>query len=192
MGTAHGMSIRFSEGNVRSMGRSATGVKGITLDDQDAVIGMDVVDAELDVLIVTAKGYGKRTPVNDYRMQTRGGKGIKTINVTEKNGAVVSLKMVKTEEDLMIITSSGTLIRMSMDGISTMGRYTQGVKLIHIREEDAVATVSRIDKNEEEPDEDNVEAAEAGVSSDSESALEEGLTSGAEADVQGEDSGSEE
>ena len=146
MGTAHGMSIRFSEGNVRSMGRSATGVKGITLDDQDAVIGMDVVDTDLDVLIVTAKGYGKRTPVSDYRMQTRGGKGIKTINVTEKNGAVVSLKMVKTEEDLMIITSSGTLIRMSMDGISTMGRYTQGVKLIHIREDDAVATVSRIDK----------------------------------------------
>ncbi len=86
-------------------------------------------------------------------MQTRGGKGIKTINVTEKNGAVVSLKMVKTEEDLMIITSSGTLIRMSMEGISTMGRYTQGVKLIHIRDEDAVATVSRIDKNEDEPDE---------------------------------------
>jgi len=192
MGTAHGMSIRFSEGNVRSMGRSATGVKGITLDDQDAVIGMDVVDADLDVLIVTAKGYGKRTPVSDYRMQTRGGKGIKTINVTEKNGAVVSLKMVKTEEDLMIITSSGTLIRMSMDGISTMGRYTQGVKLIHIREEDAVATVSRIDKNEEEPDEDNDEATESGASSDTELNLEEGMASEAEADVQDDDSGSEE
>ncbi|MDR6727162.1 DNA gyrase subunit A [Paenibacillus amylolyticus] len=163
MGTAHGMSIRFSEANVRSMGRSATGVKGITLDTDDVVIGMDVVDQELDVLIVTAKGYGKRTPVSDYRMQTRGGKGIKTINVTEKNGAVVSLKMVKTEEDLMIITSSGTLIRMSMEGISTMGRYTQGVKLIHIRDEDAVATVSRIDKNEDEPDEllEELEAGEA-------------------------------
>lgn len=163
MGTAHGMSIRFSEANVRSMGRSATGVKGITLDTDDVVIGMDVVDQDLDVLIVTAKGYGKRTPVSDYRMQTRGGKGIKTINVTEKNGAVVSLKMVKTEEDLMIITSSGTLIRMSMEGISTMGRYTQGVKLIHIRDEDAVATVSRIDKNEDEPDEllEGLEAGEA-------------------------------
>ncbi|CAI6079360.1 DNA gyrase subunit A [Paenibacillus sp. JJ-100] len=191
MGTAHGMSIRFSEENVRSMGRSATGVKGITLDDQDEVISMDVVDTDLDVLIVTAKGYGKRTPVSDYRMQTRGGKGIKTINVTEKNGAVVSLKMVKNEEDLMIITSSGTLIRMSMDGISTMGRYTQGVKLIHIRDEDAVATVSRIDKNEEEPDE-NMEETEDGTSLQSDSDLEEGMNSGTEDTVQDEDSSSEE
>lgn len=168
MGTAHGMSIRFSEENVRSMGRSATGVKGITLEGDDAVIGMDVVDHDLDVLIVTAKGYGKRTPVADYRIQTRGGKGIKTINVTDKNGEVVSLKMVKDDEDLMIITSSGTLIRTSMDGISTMGRYTQGVKLINIREEDdAVATVSRIDKNEEEPDEQELEGLE-GTDADSE------------------------
>ncbi|HER2177929.1 TPA: DNA gyrase subunit A, partial [Streptococcus pyogenes] len=148
------------------------------------------VDQALDVLIVTAKGYGKRTPVSDYRMQTRGGKGIKTINVTDKNGAVVSLKMVKTEEDLMIITSSGTLIRMSMEGISTMGRYTQGVKLIHIRDEDAVATVSRIDKNEEEPeDEELLEGAEAANSEGPESTLDEGSVSDAEAE--GDDSGSE-
>ena len=83
-GTAQGMSIRFKESDVRSMGRSATGVKGITLDDDDEVIGMDVVDQELDILIVTTKGYGKRTPASDYRSQTRGGKGIKTINITEK------------------------------------------------------------------------------------------------------------
>ncbi|WP_342571520.1 DNA gyrase subunit A [Paenibacillus sp. FSL R5-0749] len=193
MGTAHGMSIRFSESNVRSMGRSATGVKGITLDEQDAVIGMDVVDKDLDVLIVTAKGYGKRTPVSDYRMQTRGGKGIKTINVTEKNGAVVSLKMVKTEEDLMIITSSGTLIRMSMEGISTMGRYTQGVKLIHIRDEDSVATVSRIDKNEEEPDDESLEGMEGGEAQAPAVSLEEGPLSDADADaeVEDDDSGSE-
>lgn len=149
MGTANGMSIRFPEKHVRSMGRSATGVKGITLDDTDAVIGMDVVDPELDVLIVTTKGYGKRTPAADYRSQTRGGKGIKTINVTEKNGPVVSLKVVKSEEDLMIITASGTIIRTSMEGISTMGRYAQGVKLINIREDDAVATVCRADKSED-------------------------------------------
>ncbi|MGN7414532.1 DNA gyrase subunit A [Paenibacillus sp. SAF-068] len=191
MGTAHGMSIRFSESNVRSMGRSATGVKGITLDEQDAVIGMDVVDKDLDVLIVTAKGYGKRTPVSDYRMQTRGGKGIKTINVTEKNGAVVSLKMVKTEEDLMIITSSGTLIRMSMEGISTMGRYTQGVKLIHIRDEDSVATVSRIDKNEEEPDDESLEGVEGGETQAPAVSLEEGSVSDADTDAEGDDSGSE-
>lgn len=161
LGTADGMSITFSEEDVRSMGRSATGVKGITLDEGDHVIGMDCVDKELDVLIVTAKGYGKRTPASDYRFQTRGGKGIKTINLTEKNGPVVSLKVVKPEEDLMIITTGGTLIRMSMDGISTMGRYAQGVRLINIRDEDAVSTVCRTDKSEEE-NELNEELAEGG------------------------------
>ncbi|ASA25004.1 DNA gyrase subunit A [Paenibacillus donghaensis] len=150
MGTARGMSITFSENDVRSMGRSATGVKGITLDGNDHVIGMDCVDKELEVLIVTTKGYGKRTPAVDYRSQTRGGKGIKTINLTDKNGPVVGLKVVKKDEDLMIITTSGTLIRTSMDGISTMGRYAQGVKLINIREDDAVATLCRADKNEED------------------------------------------
>ncbi|WP_152395799.1 DNA gyrase subunit A [Paenibacillus guangzhouensis] len=150
MGTSQGMSIRFSENDVRSMGRSATGVKGISIGEDDKVIDMDIVDPELEVLIVTSKGYGKRTPATEYRSQTRGGKGIKTINVTEKNGPVVGLKVVRNEEDLMIITESGTLIRMSMSGISTMGRYTQGVRLINIREDDSVATVARADKSEEE------------------------------------------
>ena len=150
MGTSNGMSIRFPEKDVRSMGRSATGVKGITLDDDDFVIDMDVVSEDNDVLIVSSKGYGKRTPMSEYRIQSRGGKGIKTINVTEKNGPVVGLKVVQPEEDLMIITSLGTIIRMSMAGISQMGRYAQGVKLINIREDDSVATVSRCDKNEEQ------------------------------------------
>lgn len=149
MGTAQGMSIRFPESDVRSMGRAATGVKGITLSEDDELIGMEIVVPDQDVLIVTTKGYGKRTPVSDYRIQGRGGKGIKTINVTDKNGPVVGLKVVKDDEDLMIITSSGTLIRTSMEGISTMGRYTQGVKLINIREDDSVATVCRSDKNED-------------------------------------------
>ncbi|GGH29776.1 DNA gyrase subunit A [Paenibacillus segetis] len=152
MGTAQGMSIRFPESDVRSMGRAATGVKGITLSEDDELIGMEIVVPDQDVLIVTTKGYGKRTPVSDYRIQGRGGKGIKTINVTDKNGPVVGLKVVKDDEDLMIITSSGTLIRTSMEGISTMGRYTQGVKLINIREDDSVATVCRSDKNEDSED----------------------------------------
>ncbi|MBM6996442.1 DNA gyrase subunit A [Paenibacillus sp. DXFW5] len=160
MGTAQGMSIRFPESDVRSMGRAATGVKGITLDDDDAVIGMDVVIPDQDVLIVTAKGYGKRTPVSEYRSQSRGGKGIKTINVTDKNGTVVGLKVVKDDEDLMIITASGTLIRTSMEGISTMGRNTQGVKLINIREDDTVATVCRSDKSEEEDQDGDAELSE--------------------------------
>lgn len=165
MGTSYGMSIRFSEGNVRPMGRSATGVKGITLDEGDAVIGMDIVDDDQKVLIVTSKGYGKRTPGSDYRIQTRGGKGIKTMNVTDKNGKLAGLKVVKDEEDLMIITTSGTLIRMDIKGISTMGRNTQGVKLIHIRDEDSVATICRTDKNEEDESPDDEVFAEDAIGS---------------------------
>jgi len=153
MGTAEGMSIRFSEQDVRSMGRSATGVKGIQLDETDKVIDMDVVADDRDVLIVTSKGYGKRTPMNEYRIQNRGGKGIKTLNVTEKNGPIVSLKVVENDEDLMIMTALGTLIRTSMEGISTMGRNTQGVRLIHTREDDTVATVTRVARSEENNDE---------------------------------------
>lgn len=165
MGTSYGMSIRFSEANVRPMGRSATGVKGITLDEGDAVIGMDIVDDDQKVLIVTSKGYGKRTPGSDYRIQTRGGKGIKTMNVTDKNGKLAGLKVVKDEEDLMIITTSGTLIRMDIEGISTMGRNTQGVKLIHIRDEDSVATICRTDKNEEDESPDDEVFAEDTIGS---------------------------
>lgn len=149
MGTAQGMSIRYSEQDVRSMGRSATGVKGIQLDDDDTVIDMDVIVPDKDILIVTSKGYGKRTPVADYRIQNRGGKGIKTLNVTDKNGPIVSLKVVENDEDLMIMTASGTMIRTSMEGISTMGRNTQGVRLINTREDDTVATVTRVARNED-------------------------------------------
>jgi DNA gyrase subunit A len=157
MGTKKGMSIRFSEKEVRPMGRSATGVKGITLSDDDAVIDMDVVNTDDDVLIVTSKGYGKRTPMADYRIQSRGGKGIKTLNIKEKNGYVVSLKVVKDDEDLMIITSSGTVIRTSMSGINEMRRNTQGVKLIHIREDDEVSSVSRVERSEDGEEADGTE-----------------------------------
>ena len=173
IGTSGGMSIRFPESDVRSMGRAATGVKGIALDDDDRVIDMDVVDPQQEVLIVTSKGYGKRTPVSEYRTQTRGGKGIKTLNVTDKNGPIVGLKVVENGEDLMIMTASGTLIRMSMDTISSMGRNTQGVRLINIRDEDSVATVTRVDRSEEVQDDEETEdgmiqeklgAARAGIS----------------------------
>jgi DNA gyrase subunit A len=150
MGTARGMSIRFPESDVRPMTRGATGVKGIELDDGDTVIDMDVVEPDLDVLIVTEKGYGKRTPVSEYRVQSRGGKGIKTLHVTEKNGHVVGLKVVRDDRDLMIITTSGTLIRTAIAGINSMGRITQGVKLIHIRDEDAVATVAVVPPREDD------------------------------------------
>ena len=162
MGTAQGMSIRYPESDVRPMGRSATGVKGISLDEGDSVIAMDVIVPELCVLIVTSKGYGKRTPLPEYRTQSRGGKGIKTLNVTDKNGPIVALKVVEDEEDLMIMTSSGTMIRTSMSGISTMGRNTQGVRLINIRDEDAVATVTRVARSENNEElEATLEALEA-------------------------------
>jgi DNA gyrase subunit A len=163
MGTKDGMSIRFPEGDVRPMGRSATGVKGIQLSEGDVVIDMDIIDPSSSVLIVTSKGYGKRTPVEDYRIQTRGGKGIKTLNITAKNGPVVGLKVVEADEDLMIITSQGTIIRMSIDGISEMGRNTQGVRLINIKDDDEVSTVTRVQKNENDPESDadsDVEADE--------------------------------
>lgn len=153
MGTKEGISIHFPEEEVRSMGRSATGVKGINIGDDDAVIDMDVVHPDNSVLIVTSKGFGKRTPVSEYRLQSRGGKGIKTLNVTPKNGPVVGLKIVQDDEDLMIITALGTIIRTSMSGISMMGRYTQGVKLINIRDEDEVSTVARVEKSEESAEE---------------------------------------
>ncbi|WP_191559826.1 DNA gyrase subunit A [Metabacillus idriensis] len=153
IGTKNGMLIRFPETDVRSMGRTATGVKGITLDQDDEVVGMEILEEDVDVLVVTRNGFGKRTPAFEYRIQSRGGKGIKTCNVTEKNGTVISVKPSTGEEDLMLITASGVLIRMAIDSISTTGRNTQGVKLIKLGDEEHVATVAVVEKEELEPEE---------------------------------------
>lgn len=150
MGTSQGMSIRYQETDVRAMGRTATGVKGITLRPGDKVIDMDVVNEDHDVMIVTSKGYGKRTPMSEYRTQTRGGVGIKTLNITERNGSVVGLKTVASDNDLMIITVTGIIIRLSINDISTMGRNTQGVRLIRVQNEEEVATVAKIEVSEVE------------------------------------------
>ncbi|MFP5108382.1 DNA gyrase subunit A [Neobacillus sp. C211] len=152
IGTKKGMLIRFPETDVRSMGRTATGVKGITLDSDDEVVGMEVLEETNDVLIVTKNGYGKRTKAEEYRIQGRGGKGIKTCHVTEKNGDLVSMRAVTGEEDLMLITTGGVLIRMDVGSISKMGRNTQGVKLISMKEseDEFVATVAKVEKEEEE------------------------------------------
>lgn len=149
LGTSLGMSIRFHEQDVRTMGRSATGVKGITLDENDCVIDMDIAIPGRDVLIVTKNGYGKRTPVSEYRSQARGGKGIKTLSITQKKGPVVGHKVVSEEEDLMIVTQSGMVIRMNMSDISRLGRYAQGVKLMTF-DKDEVATVARVQITDEE------------------------------------------
>ena len=149
LGTKLGQSIRFSEADVRTMGRDTTGVKGIQLSAQDQVIGMDIIQDELDILIVTTKGYGKRTSASEYRAQTRGGKGIKTLNVTKKNGFVAGLKVVNVDDDLMIVTTNAMVIRLEMDNISLMGRYTQGVRLINVKKDEEVATVARVEVNDD-------------------------------------------
>lgn len=157
IGTKNGMLIRFPESDVRSMGRTASGVKGITLDESDEVVGMEILEESVDVLIVTSNGYGKRTPSGEYRVQSRGGKGLKTCNITEKNGPVVSVKAATGEEDVMLITASGIIIRMDVDTISKMGRNTQGVKLIKLDENVSVSTVALVQKEEEQEELDEIE-----------------------------------
>jgi DNA gyrase subunit A len=132
------------------MGRTATGVKGINLSDDDHVVGMEILEETNDVLVVTVNGYGKRTPASEYRIQTRGGKGLKTLNVTERNGELVAVKAVTGEEDLMLITAQGVMIRMDVNDISTTGRNTQGVKLIRLQDGEFVSTVAKVEKEDEE------------------------------------------
>nr|WP_200865964.1 DNA gyrase subunit A [Thalassobacillus devorans] len=150
IGTRHGMLIRFEEGQVRTMGRTAAGVKGISLREGDEVVSMEIIDNDLQVLTVTDKGFGKRTPAADYRITNRGGKGILTCNLTERNGEVVAVKAVTGEEDVMIITAAGVLIRMPIESISETGRNTQGVRLIRLQENESVATVAVLEPEEEE------------------------------------------
>ncbi|AXN39025.1 DNA gyrase subunit A [Peribacillus butanolivorans] len=156
IGTKAGMMIRFPETDVRTMGRTAAGVKGISLRADDEVVGMEILEENEEVLIVTKNGYGKRTSAEEYRIQSRGGKGIKTCNVTEKNGELIAVKTVTgEEEDLMLITAAGVLIRMEVEGISKTGRNTQGVKLIRLESADNeyVSTVAIVGREEEEKEE---------------------------------------
>jgi DNA gyrase subunit A len=133
------------------MGRSASGVRGITLaHDQDEVIGMvSVNDMTSEILVVSEKGYGKRSSLEDYRITNRGGKGVKTLNITEKTGSLISINSVTDADDLMIINKSGITIRMAVADLRVMGRATQGVRLINIRENDSIAAVTKVIKEEE-------------------------------------------
>ncbi|MDC0204404.1 DNA gyrase subunit A [Flavobacteriales bacterium] len=143
-----GKSIRFEEEKVRSMGRTAAGVRGIRLaDDNDEVVGMICIDnLESSVLVVSENGYGKRSAVDDYRITNRGGKGVKTINITEKTGSLIALKNVSDEDDLMVINKSGITIRIGVDTLRVMGRATQGVKIIRLKDEDKIASVAKVSK----------------------------------------------
>ncbi|WP_042679029.1 DNA gyrase subunit A [Anaerosalibacter massiliensis] len=141
--TSKGMAIRFKESDVRQMGRTAMGVKGINLNKGDKVVGMDLVEKGKDLLVISSNGYGKRTPLDEYRPQTRGGKGLKTYNIKEKTGPLVSAKVVDKEDEIMIISNCGTIIRLNVRDISEMGRNTQGVTLMKIKDNDEVVAVAK-------------------------------------------------
>ena len=151
-----GRCCRFDEADARALGRTASGVRGITIDEDDEVVGMIVYDPTAEdasahsVLVVSEHGYGKRSDFDEYRKTSRGGKGVKTLNITEKTGDLVALKNVTDENDLMIINRSGLTIRMAVSGIKVAGRATQGVKLINIKDGDSIAAVSVVNKSEEE------------------------------------------
>ncbi|MFL2599093.1 MAG: DNA gyrase subunit A [Flavobacteriaceae bacterium] len=153
-----GKAIRFEEDKTRPLGRGASGVRGIKLkDEKDEVVGMVTVESDSDILVVSENGYGKRSSLDDYRITNRGGKGVKTISVTEKTGHLVALKSVNDEDDLMIIKKSGVAIRMSVSDLRVMGRATQGVKLIKIKEDGAIAAVAKVIKDDDGVDENNDE-----------------------------------
>jgi DNA gyrase subunit A len=152
MALKSGRAIRFNESTVRPMGRTATGVRGISLENaEDEVVGMISIDnPETTVLVVSEKGYGKRTDIDDYRVTNRGGKGVKTLNITDKTGKLVAIKGVTDNEDLMIINKSGIIIRIAVSELRTMGRATQGVRLITLKGDDEIASVAKIEHDEEE------------------------------------------
>ena len=152
-----GKAIRFEEAKTRPMGRNASGVRGIRLQhDKDEVIGMvSVNDMESNILVVSSNGYGKRSKLEDYRLTNRGGKGVKTISITEKTGDLVAIKNVDDSNGLMIINKSGIAIRMAVENLRVMGRATQGVKLINIKDGDSIAAVAKVaheDSQDEEVD----------------------------------------
>ena len=159
LSTRDGMSIRFNETDVREMGRATTGVKGIELEEADAVIGMVVIRREATLLVVSERGFGKRSELADYRVQRRGGKGIITFRKTEKTGAGVALKEVLPEDELMMITKRGIIIRVPVDGIRVIGRNTQGVHVMNLDEGDLVVDVARVVKEDEGGTEEATEEA---------------------------------
>ncbi|MBP2673795.1 MAG: gyrase, subunit, partial [Deltaproteobacteria bacterium] len=149
LSTRQGMSIRFHEEDVRAMGRAAVGVRGIDLEEDDVVVGMDILRPQGTMLSVTGKGYGKRTDVDEYRKQTRGGKGVITLKVTEKTGPVIGVCQVLDTDDVMLVTDGGKIIRMAVGEIRVIGRNTQGVRLIGLEENERVASIARLAEKEE-------------------------------------------
>ncbi len=143
------MSIRFSEKDVRAMGRAATGVKGITLSKDDIVVSMDLVSEGKDLLVISENGFGKRSDISEYRAQIRSGKGIKTYNATSKTGKIVGATLVNEDDEIMMINSDGVLIRIRVDEISIYGRITSGVKLMKTDEEVEVVSIAKLKREDD-------------------------------------------
>lgn len=170
--SSKGRMIRFNESEIRVMGRTASGVKGIDLGDSICV-GCEIAHPNQEILVVTEKGYGKRTNIEEYRMTHRGSKGVKALNITDKNGNIVSFKLVNGDEDLMIITNSGIIIRLSIEQISTTGRVAQGVRLINLKDNQKVSSIALINKDEEQ--EENIESIDNSKINESENVSRETL-----------------
>jgi DNA gyrase subunit A len=164
LATATGKAIRFKEDDVRTVGRVSRGVRGMTLEDDDVVIGMEILNenfTDSTIFTVTENGYGKRTEISEYRTQTRGGKGVITIKTTERNGQVVDIKQVVDDNDLMLITDQGKILRVSVAGFSIIGRNTQGVRLMVKEENERVVAVARLaEKEDQDENEDDSELDE--------------------------------
>ena len=151
LGASNGKAIRFNENDVRPMGRTATGVRGMSIEENESIIGAVIIsNNEEEVLVVTENGYGKRTQAVEYRVQTRGGKGVKTLNITDKNGAPTALKAVSLEDDLIVVTDKGIVIRTAIEQIAKTGRATQGVRIINLKGDQKVSTVAIVPQEKEE------------------------------------------
>ena len=171
LGSSNGRMVKFNENDVRIMGRTASGVKGIELDDSSC-IGAEIASEDDVVLIVTKKGYGKQTVVRDYRETKRGSKGVKALSITEKNGDIAAFKIARPDADIVIITDAGMVMRMPLDQISVLGRVTQGVRLINLKDEHTVATISLVDKEKEEEVTDEVVENSEVINSDNSDVVE--------------------
>jgi DNA gyrase subunit A len=165
LASEQGKSIRFPETDVRDMGRAARGVRGMMLGERDRLVMMEVLDKESpgDILTVTRSGFGKRTPLEEYRVQTRGGKGIINIRVTAKNGPAVGATQVRESDEAMIVTQLGKIIRTRLDGVSRVGRATQGVRLIQLDEGDSVVSVAKLAEAAAAPEMTEPESSEGGA-----------------------------
>jgi DNA gyrase subunit A len=150
LATREGSAIRFSENDVRSMGRTALGVKGMSLGPEDEVVGMSLLENGQFVLSVTENGYGKRTLIDAYRLQSRGGKGIINIRTSSRNGKVTAVHVVRDEDEVMVITAKGMLLRLRVAGIGVFGRATQGVRVIQLDDDDQVVAVAKLPEKQEE------------------------------------------